>query len=147
MSGITLKSDDVGKIKLPVDPIYDLLKIYRKEKIAEIDMEADADIQITREHSKIGKIYNKILNYTQKELKSAYGDDYKKVEHKIYISFDNEEETQMDIDKIIETRNNTIEELDDMIKKVEIMLALAETYEHKIDVLKRYGILDEDGIF
>lgn len=129
------------------DPMEELLSMYRKEKIAEIDIGADKAIQKAREQSKLGKIYNKILKYAEKELKDAYKNEYEKIEHKIYIAFDNEEETQKNIDKIIEARNEHIEEVDEKLKRIKALLTLTENYEQKIDVLKRYGILDEDGIF
>lgn len=133
--------------ELPKDPIEDLLSMYRKERIAEIDMEADENIQEIREKSKLGKIYKRLVKQADVEIKKEFSEIYEQIKDKIYISFDNTCEMQRDIDKIIELRTEQIEDLQDMIKKVRIMLALTETYEQKMDILKRYEILNEDGIF
>lgn len=128
------------------DPIDEILEIYRKEAIKYIDEITDKKIQDIRKSSKLGKIFEKVFNQSQKEIKNVYPDNYEIMKNKIYISFDNDDVTQREIDDLIEIRNKQIENYDEKIKKVKALLAIAETYEQKIEILKNYEILDEDGI-
>lgn len=146
MSRIALSSEGMGKIKLPSDPITDILEIYRKEAIKYIDEITDKKIQDVRKSSELGKIFEKVFNQSQKEIKNAYPDNYEIMKNKIYISFENDDVTQREIDDLIEIRNKQIEDHDEKIKKVKALLAIAETYEQKIQILKNYEILDEYGV-
>lgn len=134
------------KKKKEQDPIDEILEIYRKEAIKYIDEITDKKIQDIRKSSKLGKIFEKVFNQSQKEIKNVYPDNYEIMKNKIYISFDNDDVTQREIDDLIEIRNKQIENYDEKIKKVKALLAIAETYEQKIEILKNYEILDEDGI-
>lgn len=150
MSELKLSDDflkgNVGKIKLPVDPVTEILEIYRKDAIKMIDATADKNIAEIRKKSKLGQIFEKVLKYSEKQLKDAYPDNFEIAKNFIYISFDNDGKMQKQIDEEIQKRNEAIESLDEALRDVKALLSIAETYEQKIDILKRYEILDKDGL-
>lgn len=150
MSEIKLSDDflkgNVGKIKLPADPVTEILEIYRKDAIKMIDATADANIAEIRKKSKLGQIFEKVLKYSEKQLKDAYPDNFEIAKNFIYISFDNDGKMQKQIDEEIQKRNEAIESLDEALRDVKALLSITETYEQKIDILKRYEILDKDGL-
>lgn len=141
-----LLRENIGKIKLPADPITELLEIYRKDVIKMIDATADENIAEIKKKSKLGQIFEKILKYSEKQIKDAYPDNFEIAKNLIYISFDNDEKTQRKIDEEISKRNEAIESLDDTLKDVKALLYITENYEQKMDILKRYEILDKDGL-
>ena len=123
-----------------------ILEIYRKDMIKMIDKTCDENIQEIRENSELGQIFTKVLEYSQKKIKETYPDNFEKMKDKIYISFDNDDKIQRKIEEEIAEREQAIESLDDILKDVKALLNITETYEQKMDILKRYEILDEDGL-
>ena len=126
--------------------IDEILEIYRKDMIKMIDETCDENIKEIRENSELGQIFTKVLEYSQKKIKETYPENFEKMKDKIYIGFDNDDKTQREIEEEMEEREQAIESLDDTLKDVKALLNIAETYEQKIDILKRYEILDEDGL-
>ena len=123
-----------------------ILEIYRKDMIKTIEKICDENIKEIRKNSELGQIYTKVLEYSQKKIKEAYPDNFDIMEDKIYISFDNDDKIQKEINKEISKTEQAIESLDDTLKAVKALLYITETYEQKMDILKRYKILDEDGL-
>lgn len=123
-----------------------ILEISRKDMIKIIDETCDENIKEIRKNSKLGQIFTEVLQYSQKKIKETYPDNFETLKDKIYINFENDEETQRKIDEEIAERNQAIEDLDKMLEEVKALLKLAETYEQKMDILKRYEILNEDGL-
>ena len=123
-----------------------ILEIYRKDMIKIIDETFDENIKEIRESSELGRIFKKVLEYSQKKLKEAYPDNFEKMKNKIYMDFDNDDEIQRQIEEEMAERDKAIESLDDTLKDVKALLNITETYEQKMDILKRYEILDEDGL-
>lgn len=123
-----------------------ILEIYRKDMIKMIDETYEENIKEIRENSELGQIFTKVLEYSQKKIKEAYPENFEIMKDKIYISFDNDDKIQREIDEEIAERNQAIESLDDTLKDVKALLNITETYEQKMDILKKYEILDEDGL-
>ncbi len=128
------------------DSIDKILEIYRKDVIKMIDATADENIAEIRKKSKLGQIFEKVLKYSEKQIKDAFPDNYEIAKNLIYISFDNDGKMQRQIDEEISKRNESIEKLDEVLKEVRALLDITETYEQKMDILKRYEILDKDGL-
>lgn len=128
------------------DAINKILNIFYKDMIEIIEETSNEQIKEIREQSKLGQIYKEIEKYANKKIKENYPNNYEAMKDKIYISFDNNEEITHEIEEIIDEKHETIKGLRDTLKDVSALLAITETYEQKVDILRRYKILDEDGM-
>lgn len=141
------KNDNMEKIEnKKQDSIDKILEIYRKDIIKIIDETCDENIKEIRENSELGQIFTKVLEYSQKKIKETYPENFEKMKDKIYISFDNDDKIQRKIEEEVAEREQAIESLDERLEDVKALLNITETYEQKMDILKRYEILDEDGL-
>ena len=131
------KGDNMGKID-------NILERYKKYQIEKIDMEKDNDIEFVRKTSQIGQLAEKLQKQAEKELKKLYP-DRKNAQKLIAIFFENTDETQEAIEKIIEDRNNQIGNLERKLDDIKALIAIAETFEQKMEILKNYNIIDEEG--
>lgn len=147
MAGIVLSDDGVKMCsEINEEAINTILDRYKKYQIQHIDTETENNINFMRDTSDLAKIYKKLKEQSKKELMKLYPDiDYSLIESLIYISYDNDAKMRKDIDKIIEDRDEAIEEINNRITDVKALINLADSYYEKMEILKNYGIVDSEG--
>ena len=126
-----------------ISEIGAILSRYYQYQIQKLDRNKDDEIKFVRETSDVGRIAKKLQQQAEKELKKLYPDGTKK--NIISVFYDNTEETQKDIDKIIEDRDEAIKEINNRITDVKALINLADSYYEKMEILKNYGIVDSEG--
>ena len=116
-----------------------ILEIYEKRIKEKIYNEEDVKIQKIIEEDAI----NKIIQDTENQINVILDNDE---EHA--FSFELElytDETKNKIANVTKERIIKIDKLEEKMREVTAQLEIAETYETKIDILKRYEILTSNG--
>jgi hypothetical protein len=126
--------------------IDNILQRYKKYQLEQIDFEADKNMKFLEESSDEFKIAEKIKKQALKELKKAFPDeDEKRLENYIYVSIECLDKTKKEIDIVIDVREDKIKKLEEKIKDVKAMIAMADIFDEKMKVLKNYNIIDKEG--
>lgn len=139
---------------------YDIWKIannMKKEnknmKILELYKERELDyIQETFEETKkaliekdaFTKLHNKYADEIKKLYKKEYGEEmkYNLVLGEGFLT----SETRESIDEADDEKVFEIENLEELIEEVEALLDMTNDYDKKIEILKKYQILNEEGM-
>ena len=137
---LPIKEDDyMGKIN-------NILEIYKKYQFKEIDREYDEDVSFIRKTSELANLKDKLEKQAKKELEKMYPNkDYKDIRHFIYINFENDEKIQQDINERLEYREEQLKKIDEKIKNVLALISITENFQQRMEILKNYEIIDEDG--
>lgn len=122
--------------------IMEILDLYVNNQISNIQIITDEKInQILKED----KIF-KIIEEANLKIKELLGEE----EDVKYITTMREEiieeKTKKEIKKIKQEATNMRENIYKLQEEVATMLAIAETYEQRIGILKAYNIVDENGV-
>ena len=141
------KNKEENKEENKDNKISKILELYRKYEIKEIDTFYDSLVQEAREESALGKITDKLRKQAEKEIKAIYPNEFEKMKNKIYISFDNSPELERILEEIIDKRQKELNQLEEKIEQIKLLFELTETYEQKIEILKKYQVLNKEGIF
>lgn len=122
--------------------IMEILDLYVNNQINNIQIITDEKINQTLKEDKIFKIIEE-ANLKIKELLGEEEDiKYITTMRKEII----EEKTKNEIKKIKQEASDMKENVYNLQDEVDKMLAIAETYEQKIGILKAYNIVDEKGV-
>ena len=127
-----------------MEKIEKILERYKKYQIDFIDADTETNIALIRENSEIGKLVEKIKKQFVKEIEKTYSEEKNK-ENLISISYVDTENLRKKIDEELEIHNTRIEVLNSDLKDARALLEIAETYEQKMEILKKYNIIDEKG--
>ena len=129
-----------------MEKIDNILERYKKYQLKEIDRQCDEDIKFIRDTSDLAKIYDKLKTQAKKELIKLYPDkDYEEIENYIYISYENDNKCQKDINERVEYRDEKIGKIKQKIEDAKALIEIAETFEQKMEILKNYNIIDKEG--
>ena len=129
-----------------MEEIDNILERYERYQEANIDFECDKNLEFIRNSSDENKIAEKLQIQAIKELKKIYPEkEENNLKHLIYISIADSENTQKEINKLIDTRAEQLNKLKSKIKDVKAMIAIADLFDEKMQVLKSYDIIDEEG--
>lgn len=127
-----------------MDDLEVILQKYKKYQIDFIDAETETNLANLREKSKIGKLVKKIKEQFIKEIEKIYPEE-KNIENFVSISYVDTKDLREKIDEEIELHDIQIESLNSDIDDARALLKIAETYEQKMQILKNYNIIDEEG--
>lgn len=129
-----------------MEKIDNILNLYKRYQIKEIDRQCDEDVKFIKETSELAKVKDKLEKQSKKELEKLYPDkDYKEIEHLIYISYECDDKTRKDIAERLDYRTEQLEKLEQKLDNVKALIDIAETFEQKMEILRNYEIIDEDG--
>lgn len=140
-----IKKDKKESENNNMEKINEILNLYKRNQMKEIDRQCDEDIKFIRETSDLAKIANKLKAQALKELNKLYPNKENK-DKLIDIFYNNTSETQKEIDKRIEDREEEYKKLNEKIDSVKALIAIAETFEQKMQILKNYEIINKEGI-
>lgn len=139
------KIKEMGKEKGDnMEKIDNILERYKKYQIDFIDADTKTNIALIRENSEIGKLVKKIKKQFVKEIEKLYPEEKNK-ENLIHIKYVDIEDLRKEIDEEIENRNTRIEALNSDLADAKALIEIAETFEQKMEILKNYKILDNEG--
>ena len=142
VSTLKIKNDNEGDKNM--DKIDNLLEIYRKKSMAKIDFDCDNDIKFIRETSDLYLMLEKLKKQAEKEFCKIYlnidnPQDY------FYINIKATPQIDEQVEKRIQERDEEIDKLNKNIEEAKSLLAIADLFEEKMDILKSYEIVDEIG--
>lgn len=121
-----------------------ILDRYKQYQIDFINADTKTNIALIMEQSETKKIINKFKKQLIDELNKKYpNDEYKTDDIKIVFKFPKELEEKIEEEE--EMSNTQIEVLESDINDAKLLLNAAETYEQKMEILKNYKILDDEG--
>ena len=127
-----------------MEKIEKILERYKKYQIDFIDADTETNIALIRENSEIGKLVEKIKKQFVKEIEKLYPEEKNKG-NLIDIKYVDTEDLRKEIDEEIEKRNTRIEVLNSDLADAKALIEIAETFEQKMEILKNYNIIDEEG--
>ena len=121
-----------------------IIEVFKKRKYNEFlinKREKEEEIRKKDEFVKITDNFkNKIKEYAEKNNLDVEG-----ILASIYIPDIISEETKEALGKVEVEFKDNMDERNRIVEEVEAQLMIVETYEQEIEILKRYGILDENG--
>lgn len=121
-----------------------ILDRYKQYQIDFINADTETNIALIIEQSETEKIINKFKKQLIDELNKKYpNDEYKTDDIEIYLKFPKELEEKLENEN--EMHNTSIEVLESDINDAKLLLNAAQTYEQKMEILKNYKILDNEG--
>lgn len=121
-----------------------ILDRYEQYQIDFINADTETNIALIIEQSETEKIINKFKKQLIDELNKKYpNDEYKTDDIKIDFKFPKELEEKIEDES--EMHNTLIEVLESDINDAKLLLNAAQTYEQKMEILKNYKILDDEG--
>lgn len=139
------KIKEMGKEKGDnMEKIDNILERYKKYQIDFINADTETNIALIRENSEIGKLVKKIKKQFVKEIEKLYPEEKNK-ENLIDIKYVDTEDLRKEIDEEIENHNTRIEVLNSDLADAKALIEIAETFEQKMEILKNYNIIDEEG--
>lgn len=123
-----------------------ILKLYREKKLREIQDTASKEAQEIEQLDSI----QSLINDTQDQLNALLGrENYDRV----YITVNNlhgqnlhDDITEQKIEILDEKTHKAIFEINSLIEEVSAMLELTSDYDEQIKILKKYKILNKDGM-
>lgn len=129
-----------------MEKINNILNLYKEHQIREIDRQCDEDIEFIRKTSVLANVTEKLKKQAKKELEKLYPDkDYEDIKYYIYLGYENDEKTQKAINERVDYRKEQIEKLERNLDDIKALIAIAETFDEKMQILKNYEVIDEDG--
>lgn len=124
--------------------IDNLLEIYRKKSMAKIDFDCDNDIKFIRETSDLYLMLEKLRKQAEKEFTKLYP-NIENPQDYFYINIKATPQIDEQVEKRIQERDEEIDKLNKNIEEAKSLLAIADLFEEKMDILKSYEIVDEIG--
>lgn len=137
--------DDINREKgKNIENFEKILDRYKQYQIDFINADTETNIALIIEQSETEKIINKFKKQLIDELNKKYpNDEYKTDDIKIDFKFPKELEEKIENEN--EMHNTLIEVLESDINDAKLLLNAAQTYEQKMEILKNYKILDDEG--
>lgn len=121
-----------------------ILDRYEQYQIDFINADTETNINLIKQQSNIEKIINKLKKDCINEFKKEYpNEDFENED--IKIDYKLPQKLIKQIEEEEEMRSTHIEILESDINDAKLLLNAAETYEQKIQILKNYNILDDEG--
>lgn len=142
LTTLTSKIDNEGDKNM--DKIDNILEIYRKKSMAKIDCDCDNDIKFIRETSDLYLMLEKLKKQAEKEFCKIYPNIENSQDY-FYINIKATPEINEQVEKRIQERDEEIDKLNKNIEEAKSLLAIADLFEEKMDILKSYEIVDEIG--
>lgn len=141
------KIKEMGKEKGDnMERINNILNLYKEHQIREFDRQCDEDIEFIRKTSVLANVTEKLRKQAKKELEKLYPDkDYEDIKYYIYLGYENDKKTQEAINERVDYRKEQIEKLERNLDDIKALIAIAETFDEKMQILKNYEVIDEDG--
>lgn len=127
-----------------MNKIEKILEIYRKKSMAKIDFDCDNDIKFIRETSDLYLMLEKLKKQAEKEFCKIYPNIENSQDY-FYINIKATPEINEQVEKRIQERDEEIDKLNKIIEEAKSLLAIADLFEEKMDILKSYEIVDEIG--
>lgn len=122
-----------------------IIEVYKKRKYNEFlinKREKEEEIRKKDEFVKITDNFkNKVKEYAEKNNLA----DVECILNSIFIPNILTKESQEALKKAEVEFKDNMDERNRIVEEVEAQLMIVETYEQEIEILKRYGILDENG--
>lgn len=131
------ESDNMNKIEK-------ILEIYRKKSLSKIDFDCDNDIKFIRETSDLYFMLEKLRKQAEKEFTKLYP-NIENPQDYFYINIKATPQIDEQVEKRIQERDEEIDKLNKHIEEAKSLLAIADLFEEKMDILKSYEIVDEIG--
>lgn len=129
-----------------MEKIDNILNLYKEHQIREFDRQCDEDIEFIRKTSVLANVTEKLRKQAKKELEKLYPDkDYEDIKYYIYLGYENDKKTQEAINERVDYRKEQIEKLERNLDDIKALIAIAETFDEKMQILKNYEVIDEDG--
>lgn len=120
-----------------------ILEIYEKYQRIKIKEKTEKEIQEIEENSPEYKIIKKYEEKMKQELGKIYEEEF--VKEKINSNIIYSQKTLKQKEEIYMIVEKQRDELDKKIKEIESLLELAENYEQRVEILKAYKVINEDG--
>lgn len=134
----TMIVDDINKNKMEgKTKTMELLRLYKENEIAKIDKKYDEEMDELLAIDKFvikAKEYNKFIEENTNKI-------YERIDEEKVL----EETTIKERDTIIDKMKSEKRKLNNLIDMLECHLELAQTFEEKQNLLKLYGIVNEEG--
>lgn len=127
-----------------MDKIEKILEIYRKKLMAKIDFDCDNDIKFIRETSDLYLMLEKLKKQAEKEFCKIYPNIDNPQDY-FYIDIKATPQINEQVERRIQERDEEIDKLNKNIEEVKSLLAIADTFEQKMEILRNYEIVDEIG--
>lgn len=137
-----LKTENKGDKNM--DKIDNLLEIYRKKSMAKIDFDCDNDIKFIRETSDLYLMLEKLRKQAEEEFCKIYPNIDNPQDY-FYINIKATPQIDEQVERRIQERDEEIDRLNKIIEEAKSLLAIADLFEEKMDILKSYEIVDEIG--
>ena len=129
-----------------MEKINNILNLYKEHQIREFDRQCNEDIEFIRKTSVLANVTEKLRKQAKKELEKLYPDkDYEDIKYYIYLGYENDKKTQEAINERLDYRKEQIEKLERNLDDIKALIAIAETFDEKMQILKNYEVIDEDG--
>lgn len=129
-----------------MERINNILNLYKEHQIREFDRQCNEDIEFIRKTSVLANVTEKLRKQAKKELEKLYPDkDYEDIKYYIYLGYENDKKTQEAINERLDYRKEQIEKLERNLDDIKALIAIAETFDEKMQILKNYEVIDEDG--
>ena len=129
-----------------MEKINNILNLYKEHQIREFDRQCNEDIEFIRKTSVLANVTEKLRKQAKKELEKLYPDkDYEDIKYYIYLGYENDKKTQEAINERLDYRKEQIEKLERNLDDIKALIAIAETFDEKMQILKNYEEIDEDG--
>ena len=129
-----------------MERINNILNLYKEHQIREFDRQCNEDIEFIRKTSVLANVTEKLRKQAKKELEKLYPDkDYEDIKYYIYLGYENDKKTQEAINERLDYRKEQIEKLERNLDDIKALIAIAETFDEKMQILKNYEVIDEGG--
>lgn len=118
-----------------------ILEIYKKRKYNEFLIEKrEKEEKLSNDYAKLAEEYNsKLLAMLTAEGKEVAYEDYRLTYYPI---------PKATVEALAEIDQNFKDKMDDrdrLIEEIQSQIDICETYEQKLDIYKKYGVLDKAG--
>lgn len=127
-----------------MDKIVNLLEIYRKKSMAKIDFDCDNDIKFIRETSDLYLMLEKLKKQAEKEFCKIYPNIDNSQDY-FYIDIKATPQINEQVERRIQERDEEIDKLNKNIEEAKSLLAIADTFEQKMEILRNYEVINEKG--
>ena len=127
-----------------MDKIVYLLEIYRKKSMAKIDFDCENDIKFIRETSDLYLMLEKLKKQAEKEFCKIYPNIDNPQDY-FYIDIKATPQINEQVERRIQERDEEIDKLNKNIEEAKSLLAIADTFEQKMEILRNYEVINEKG--
>lgn len=121
-----------------------ILELYKERELDYIQETFEETKKALIEKDAFTKLHNKYADEIKKLYKKEYGEEmkYNLVLGEGFLT----SETRESIDEADDEKVFEIENLEELIEEVEALLDMTDDYDKRIEILKRYNILSEEGM-